>query len=243
VLWYAGIIAANWKNDLDDIRVDVLHTRSRDVANSGTFIAPLKTATGVWISGWRQWRLADAYLGTRVQEELFWVLSRGGVIGGSSAGATIQGLYLIRGGTKANTIIMGGHEKGFGFVTNVAIDQHLFARNRQFDMFELLPHRPELLGTGLDEGAAILVQGNSFEVMTNRYVVVYDGTRFSAERDTTYHLTPGSNEFYVLHKGQQYDLKKRRIMIREVIIIANRKFPVKIFSLRLIHHSTFIIKN
>jgi hypothetical protein len=57
----------------------------------------LRRATGVWLEGGRHWRLADAYLGTRTLQELFHVLDRGGVIGGGSAGATIQGSYMVRG--------------------------------------------------------------------------------------------------------------------------------------------------
>ena len=76
--------------------VTVLHTRDRAEADTETFVAPLKTARGVWFGGGRQWRLVDAYLGTRTQRELEAVLARDGVIGGSSSGATIQGSYLVR---------------------------------------------------------------------------------------------------------------------------------------------------
>ena len=75
---------------LDAARVKVLHTRDRTEADTEDFVAPLKTARGVWFGGGRQWRLVDSYLNTRTQAELERVLERGGVIGGSSAGATIQ---------------------------------------------------------------------------------------------------------------------------------------------------------
>ncbi|HEX5435361.1 MAG TPA: Type 1 glutamine amidotransferase-like domain-containing protein, partial [Candidatus Angelobacter sp.] len=77
--------------------VTVLHTRDRKVANTEKFVAPLRHASGVWFEGGRQWRLADAYLGTRVEREIKALLARGGVVGGSSAGATIQGSFLVRG--------------------------------------------------------------------------------------------------------------------------------------------------
>ncbi|MBT8218272.1 MAG: cyanophycinase, partial [Bacteroidia bacterium] len=166
----------------------------------------------VWFSGGRQWRHADSYLNTKTHEAFWDVLNRGGVIAGSSAGATIQGSYLARGDTKANTIMMGDHEAGLGFMTNVAIDQHLFARNRQFDMFEILDRKPELLGIGLDEDTGIVVQGDRFRVFGNSYVVVYDRTRWSRERDTIYHLPQGSKEFYLLKRGEEYDLSKRKIV-------------------------------
>ncbi len=87
------------------------------------------------------------------------------VIGGSSAGATIQGSYLARGDTETNTIMMGDHEEGLGFLRDVTIDQHLLKRNRQFDLIEVIEAHPELLGIGLDENTAIVVRGDSFRVI------------------------------------------------------------------------------
>ncbi|WOK05057.1 cyanophycinase [Imperialibacter roseus] len=192
--------------------VTVLHTRSAEEANTEEFAAPIKNARGVWFSGGRQWRHADSYLNTKTHEAFNELLGRGGVIAGSSAGATIQGSYLARGDTKSNTVMMGDHEEGLGFVTNIAIDQHLFARNRQFDLFEILEEKPELLGVGLDENTGIIVQGDQFTVFGESYVAIYDGTRWSAERDTIYQLAPGSKEFYLLKEGQMYDLKNRKVI-------------------------------
>ena len=192
--------------------VTVLHTRDRDEANEPDFYKPLDTAVGVWFSGGRQWRHADSYLGTNTHKAFFRLLDRGGVIAGSSAGATIQGSYLARGDTKANTIMMGDHEEGLGFMSNVAIDQHLLARNRQFDLFEILDNRPELLGIGLDENTGIIVKGDKFSVIGESFVAVYDGTRWSAEKDTIYQLPKGSREFYFLKEGNLYDLKKREVI-------------------------------
>ncbi len=195
--------------------VTVLHTRDPKDSDNDEFITPIKTANGIWFSGGRQWRHADSYLGTRAHEEFRKVLERGGVIAGSSAGATIQGSYLARGDTQANTIMMGDHEEGLSFISNIAIDQHLFARNRQFDMFEILENRPELLGIGLDENTGIIVRGNRFEVIGVSYVAVYDGTRWSAERDTIYQLADGSQQFYLLNAGDEYDLKDRKVVLNE----------------------------
>jgi len=145
--------------------VKILHTTDRNIANTDSFVQPLTNAKVVWFSGGRQWRLVDAYKNTLTEKMLWKVLENGGVIGGSSAGATIQGTYLARGDTKNNQIMMGDHEEGFGFLKNVAIDQHVLARNRHFDMIEILTHRPELLGIGIDEKTGIIVKGNQFEVI------------------------------------------------------------------------------
>ena len=192
--------------------VTILHTRDREDSNDPSFVAPLREAAGVWFMGGRQWRLTDSYYNTLAHQEMNRLLERGGVIAGSSAGATIQGSYLARGDTKANTIMMGDHEKGLGFISNIAIDQHLLARNRHFDMFEILRYKPHLLGLGLDENTGIVVEGDTFRVTGESYVAVYDGSRWSAERDTTYQLSNDREQFYFLHQGQRYDMKKRQVL-------------------------------
>jgi cyanophycinase len=177
----------------------VLHTRDRIAADSEEFVAPIRTADAVWFSGGRQWRLADAYLGTATERALWDLLHRGGTIGGSSAGATIQGSYLVRGDTKGNTIMMGDHEVGFGFLANTAIDQHLLRRNRQFDLIEVIETFPGLLGIGIDENTAILVQGDTFEVVGHGYVAIYDSQTMAGDL----------GRFYFLAPGDRFDLAKR----------------------------------
>ena len=143
-------------------------------------------------------------------------MDRGGAIGGSSAGATIQGSYLARGDTKTNTIMTGDHEEGLGFLTNCAVDQHLLARNRHFDMFEILDKYPHLLGIGIDENnTAIVVHKNRFRVIGDRYVAIYDGTKWSAERGEIKPLNKGQKQFYFLANGDEYDLEKRKIVEQE----------------------------
>lgn len=192
--------------------VEILHTRSPEEANSSEFVEPLHAADGVWFIGGRQWRMAEAYLGTKTLEEIRGVLKRGGVIAGSSAGASIQGSFLVRGHDGDNTIMMGDHQRGFGLLTNTAIDQHLLARNRHFDMFEILREHDNLLGIGIDENTGIIVQDNRFKVVGESYVAIYDGTRWSAERDTVYQLKDGEEEFYFLEAGQRYNLSERRVI-------------------------------
>ncbi len=185
--------------------VTVLHTRDRNVANSDEFVAPLLRARAVWFPGGRQWRLADAYLDTRTELELDAVLDRGGVIGGTSAGATIQGSYLVRGDTRNNTIMMGDHVEGFAFLKNVAIDQHLLARNRHFDLIPVIEKHPQLLGIGIDEDTAIVIRGDGFEVVGKSVVAIYDNRR----------TLPNQGRFYFLRAGDTYDLKTRQARRRD----------------------------
>jgi len=109
-------------------------------------------------------------------------VTRGGVVGGGSAGATIQGSFLVRGapGTPSspdgdNTIMMvPGHETGFGLLPNSAIDQHVNMRGRENDLRIVISTHPDLLGIGIDQDAAILVHGDSFFVVGGR-VLIHDG--------------------------------------------------------------------
>ena len=193
--------------------VTVLHTSNFEEANNDDFIRPIKTATGIFFTGGRQWRIADSFLNTKAHDEMFKLLDRGGVIVGSSAGATILGSYLARGDTKNNQIMMGDHTTGLGFITNIAIDQHVLARNRQFDMFSILESNPGMLGLGIDENTAIVVQGDTFEVVGKSYVLIYDNSFWSREGSHLKELPKENDLFYFLKAGDRYNLATRKILI------------------------------
>ena len=194
-----------WAHSRGAKNVTVIHTKDRELADSEDYVKPIQEATGVWFTGGRQWRIADSFLNTRTHEEFSNVLRRGGVIGGSSAGATIQGAYLARGDTKTNTIMMGDHEDGMNFFPNTAIDQHLLKRNRQFDLEEIISTYPELLGIGIDENTAIVVHGDTFEVIGAGYVAIYDAGLWSQD------ILPGSGKFFLLSRGDVYNFKQRKV--------------------------------
>jgi cyanophycinase len=197
--------------------VTVLHTSNRDTANSAWFTRPLSDATGLWFGGGRQWHLVDAYKGTLTETMFRQVLDRGGVIGGSSAGATIQGSFLTRGDTKNNQVMMGDHQEGFGYISNIAIDQHVLARNRQFDMYGILKERPELLGIGIDENTAAIVQGDTLEVLGASYVLIYDGSFWSREGSELKNLPDKESLFYFLKQGDKYDIRLRKVITRPAV--------------------------
>lgn len=182
--------------------VRVLHTRHRHEAEAAGFLAPLHEAKGVWFTGGRQWRFVDAYQDTAAERAFHDVLRRGGVIGGSSAGASIQSEYMPRGDPLGNrNIIAEGYERGFGFLKGVAVDQHFFARRRQGDMTELMAAYPQLLGLGIDEGTALIVQGPIMEVVGTSKVAVYDRRK---------PLVAGERDYEELPAGTRYDLVTRQ---------------------------------
>lgn len=168
------------------------------MADTEEFVEPLKTARGVWFTGGRQWRLADAYLGTQFMDELRGVLDRGGVVGGTSAGASIMGSFLIRGDTNTNLIVIGDHVEGFGFLQNIGVDQHVAERGREEGLFELVNNYQDHLGIGLDEPITGVLRGNIMEVKGNSghaYIHYYD---LSKEGNYLL-LTPGTvYDFFTL---------------------------------------------
>lgn len=178
----------------------VLHTRDRNVADSEGFVKAIKTARGVFFGGGRQWRLADVYSGTLTQKEIQGVLNRGGVVGGSSAGAAILSSFMVRGDTKTNTIMIGDHTAGMGFLKNAAVDIHVLRRNRQFDMLEVLEAHPELLGISIDEDTAIVVEGDRFDVIGQSYALIYSTTTVAGK----------SGKFYFMGAGDRFDMKTRQ---------------------------------
>lgn len=181
-----------------------IHTRDPKIADSEAFVAPLITAKAVWLTGGRQGRLADAYLHTRTQRELRALLARGGVIGGTSAGASIQGSFLIRGDATDNeTPASPSHLEGFGLLAASAIDQHVLARHREHDLIQVLRDRPELLGIGLDEDTGIIVHGDHCEVIGRSKALFYDAATWPPK---------DGNWWTELRAGARYDLRSRRVL-------------------------------
>lgn len=207
-------LARRLKSQYEVKSVTIAHTHDRKIANTEAFVMPFKNATAIWFSGGRQWRFTKAYRGTLAEKAFRNVLDRGGVIGGSSAGATIQGSFLARGDSKTNTIMIGDYQYGFGYLKNVAIDQHIVPRRRQLDMIKVLEDKdkkmkPEhdrsaLLGIGIDEDTAIVVKKNHFHVIgkPTGLVFVYDPRKWTPQ-------TPPHEKYITLKHRQQYNLKAR----------------------------------
>jgi cyanophycinase len=179
--------------------VKQLHTRSPKEADDPKFSEVLTKAGGVWFGGGRQWRFVDAYAGTLTEKRFHEVLARGGAIGGSSAGASIQSEYMPRGHPLGNTVMAAeGYERGFGFLPGCAVDQHFFARKRTADMARLMRKYPQYLGIGIDESTAIVVTGGTAEVLGRSRVAFFDAT------------APGwFADYETLTAGEKYDLKSR----------------------------------
>jgi cyanophycinase len=184
--------------ELGATNLTVLHTTDRKEADSEAFTAPLRRAKAVWFVGGRQWHLVDSYLGTRTETEIKALLARGGVAGGTSAGASIQASYMVRGARSGNEVMMApGYEQGFGLITGAAVDQHVTARHREGDLDAVVTKHPDVLGIGIDQSTAIEVTRDRFKVLSAGHVFVHDGTE-----------QPNGGHYYLMQAGDAFDLGK-----------------------------------
>ena len=203
-----GPATRGWKT-AGATNVHVLFTKDRKVADSDSFVAVIKKAKGVWFEGGRQYHLVEDYGGTRAEKAFREVLERGGVVGGSSAGASILGDFLVRGAPSQNNRIMDypGYQKGFAYLRNVGIDQHVVARERLPDLADsIISKYPKLLGISEDEGTAWVVRGDTATIIGRSKAFVYGGNDPN---------DPGA-PFLTLRPGDTYNLGARRVVRRAI---------------------------
>jgi cyanophycinase len=198
-------VAGVWKRGMGLEHVRMLHTHDPQVANSEEFVQVLRDADAVWFMGGRQWHLVDSYKNTLTEKEFHNVLARGGVIGGTSAGATVIGDYLVRGAISGPDVVMAPepeHQQGFAFLPKTAIDQHINRGNRWDDLTLVMKKFPDFLGIGLSEGTAIIVEGERFEVWGKWKVALHDPRRPHPRWEKSY---------FVLSAGDVYNLRTRTV--------------------------------
>jgi cyanophycinase len=187
--------------------VVVLFTKNRHIADSDSFTAVIGRAGGVWFEGGRQFHLVQDYGGTKTERAFMALLDRGGVVGGSSAGASILGDFMVRGAPSNDNSVMAspGYEKGFGYLRNVGIDQHVVARSRLPDLADsIVTRHPSLLAISEDEGTAWVIRGDTARIIGRNKAFVYSG------RDAN----DAGSPFLTLHPGDRYDLNARRVISR-----------------------------
>ncbi|MEQ1828219.1 MAG: cyanophycinase [Pirellula sp.] len=172
--------------------VNVARTRARGDDASCDLANNIKNATGVWFTGGEQSVPAAYYPGTDVESELWELLERGGVIGGTSAGAAIMSRVMIEQGRKQATT-----SQGLDLFRGAVIDQHFMHRNRLARLRGVLDAHPSTIGVGIDEGTALVVKVKSgrLKVIGNSYVMLWAPSESAS---------PHRAEF--LKSGDSYDL-------------------------------------
>ena len=181
-------------------RVIVMHTRVRATADNDAFANQIRQADAVWLSSGNAGRLAEAYLDTKVHAELKALLARGGVIGGNSAGAIIQGSFILRGRPDKPVLVAPGRTRGFGFLPGVAINAHLLSARRENELVTVLDAHPTLVGIGIPDSAGAIVRNGVLEPLGDGRLAIYDNERH------------GSAWYYFLARNQRFDLRTRSVV-------------------------------
>jgi cyanophycinase len=174
--------------------VTVLETYDRAVADSDTFVAPLRRASGVWTMGGTPQKLVEVFGGTKMEAELRNLLARGGVFGGTSAGAAIIGSHYT-----LDFVGAAGYplSPGFGFLRNVMVVVH--ARELSNLAREAAKY-PERVVLAVDERTAWEIHGDLAEV-------VGQGNAFVIGEDPA---APGKG-YLTLRAGDRYDMATRQV--------------------------------
>ncbi|HOT97417.1 MAG TPA: cyanophycinase [bacterium] len=200
-----GQFTAGQLKECGAVRVDLRHIVAPEVANSDSIVALIGAAGGVFFTGGDQDRLMNRIGHTRTEEALDRLYyERGGVIGGTSAGAAAMSEVMITGNelvNKDSTNIFHSIQaknvetkRGFGFVKNAIIDQHFMMRKRHNRLIGVVLEHPELPGIGIDEEGAILVYPDGrFRVFGLDAVIVYDARKAKNIRVSDQGLLGGRN--------------------------------------------------
>jgi cyanophycinase len=184
----------------------------------------LRKATGVYFTGGDQQKLVDAMAGTSLPREIGDVWRRGGVIGGTSAGAAVMSEKMITGEERGNPPDDQRFRSiqqeqiaitnGFGFITNAIVDQHFIKRRRLNRLFSVVLENPNLLGIGIDESTAVVVGPNQvFEVFGEGQVMVIDARHASRVRTAPdRRMAADDLRVHIFLPGDRFDIKTGRTL-------------------------------
>ena len=202
--------------DLDVGELVELYVEARNEASDREKLQVLDDAAGIFFSGGDQLRITSQIGDTGIEAKVRSVLQRGGVVAGTSAGASVMSETMLVKGTSKETHRIGDlhMSPGMGLVRDVIIDQHFAERGRFGRLIGAVAHNPRVLGMGIDEDTAAVVEGDVFRVIGSGAVYVVDGTAVSycnvAEARSESALSMHEVRVHVLSNGDSFDLKSRR---------------------------------
>jgi cyanophycinase len=173
-------------------------------------------AAAIFFSGGDQLRITSQIGDTGIEAKVRALYERGGIIAGTSAGAAAMSETMLVKGTSGETHRIGDLHMapGLGLIRDVIIDQHFAERGRFGRLLGAVAHNPRVLGIGIDEDTAAVVENEQFEVIGSGAVYVVDGEHVShsnlAEARPERVLSMHDVRVHVLGTGDRYDLAKRR---------------------------------
>ncbi|MFL6862030.1 MAG: cyanophycinase [Allosphingosinicella sp.] len=202
--------------DLDVGELVELYVEDRSEAGNRDKLSVLDDAAGVFFSGGDQLRITSQIGDTGIEAKVRRLYERGGVVAGTSAGASVMSeTMLIKGSSRETHRIGDLHmAPGMGLIRNVIIDQHFAERGRFGRLIGAVAHNPRVLGLGIDEDTAAVIEGDDLCAFGSGAVYVVDGADVShcnvAEADPERALSMHDVRVHVLSDGDHFDLRRRR---------------------------------
>jgi cyanophycinase len=204
-------------------RVTGLRPETREEANDPATVEALKNVTGIFMTGGNQLRLSSVIGGTRLGSAILDAHGRGIVVAGTSAGASAVATHMMAFGSSGATPKnrMAHVSVGLGLLVNVVVDQHFEQRTRLGRLLAVVAQSPSLIGLGLDEDTAAVIDADDIlEVIGRGAVTIVDGSDVitDAFRTTGHKPIMVSNaRLHSLPSGYRFDLRARRVLPRDNI--------------------------
>jgi len=195
---------------------------TREEANDPQAVAALTSATGIFMTGGNQLRLSSIIGGTALGAAILDAHGRGVVVAGTSAGASAVATHMMAFGSSGATPKhrMAHVSVGLGLLVNVVVDQHFEQRTRLGRLLAVVAQSPSLIGLGLDEDTAAVIDANDIlEVIGRGSVTIVDGSDVitDAFRTTGHKPMMVSNaRLHSLPAGYRFDLRARRVLPLDV---------------------------
>jgi cyanophycinase len=202
--------------DLGVTTVRPIHAATRPQANDTSLAVALRDATGVFLTGGNQLRLASQVGGTRLADAMLERFRHGAVMAGTSAGASAMSSHMIAFGASGATPKhrMAQIAAGLGMLPGVIVDQHFQQRNRLGRLLSLIAQNPSLLGLGVDEDTAgVCGPDGIMEVIGRGSITVVDGSESETDAWEVRGHKPLMISNVVLHSlpsGYRFDLRHRQ---------------------------------
>jgi cyanophycinase len=212
----AGKLYVKLFKDLGVEGVEVINIESRQDAGQQTFLRTVEKATCIFFTGGDQLRITSILGGTAMGDKLKQLYYSGITIAGTSAGASAMSSTMIITGNEEDspkkcTVKMA---PGLDLLKGCVIDQHFAQRGRIGRLLCAVAQNPHVLGIGIDEDTAIVVEGNRFRVAGSQAVTVVDGRLLSfsnvSETKPDDPLALMGIVLHVLPKGYGFDLANKK---------------------------------
>lgn len=205
----------------EDVRV--VDTERREDASDSRYLEIIENCTGVFFTGGDQARITSLLKDTELDAAIHKRYSEGIVVGGTSAGAAMMpDEMIIEGESETNprvdVVAMG---PGMGFLPGIVVDQHFAQRGRLGRLISALAQQPAVLGLGIDENTAVIVNGDEFEVVGEGAVTVIDESEKTHDnidgllKDEA--LAVCGAKLHILPHGYRFNLKTRKPVLERAV--------------------------